>query len=201
MADDPQNPNPTPNPNPDPAPSDPPANPEPAAKTFTQADIDRVVQQRLARERKEWEAKLDEERKQASMSEAEKLKAQVTAAEAKATEAANLAAQRVIRAEAKLHAVALGIKPERADMALRLADLSGVELGDDGEPDAGAIKTALEKVLADLPELKGAANGAVGGGSNPANGSGNATPDVKTMSSNDFAALQKRILNGERIAP
>jgi|SRR5690625_1519462 len=127
-------------------------------KAFTQADIDRILQQRLARERKQWETQMEEERKKAQMSVEERLKAEKEEAEARAQEAHNTANQRLISAEAKVQAVALGVKPERVEYALRLADLSDVDMDDDGNPDAAAIKAALDVVLNDLPELKGTTN-------------------------------------------
>lgn len=95
-----------------------------------------------------------DERKKAEMSETDKLKADKEAAEKKAVDALAAANQRAISSEARVQAVALGIKPERIQHAMRLADLSGVTVDENGEPDVVAIKSALEAVLKDLPELK-----------------------------------------------
>jgi len=130
--------------------------PKSDVKTITQEELDRIIQQRLQRERKKWEQQIEEERRKAAMTEAERLKAEKEEAERKAQEAQAAAHRRIIQAEAKAQALALGVRPERLEYALRLADLSEVEVGDDGEPDAAAIKAALEKVLNDLPELRGA---------------------------------------------
>jgi len=67
------------------------------------------------------------------------------------------------KADAKLQAAALGIKPERVDFALKLASIDAVEVKD-GVVDSAAIKAALETVLKDLPELKGVAVPPSGGG-------------------------------------
>jgi hypothetical protein len=67
------------------------------------------------------------------------------------------------KADAKLQAAALGIKPERVDYALKLANIDAVEVKD-GVVDNAAIKAALEAVLKDLPELKGVAVPPAGGG-------------------------------------
>ena len=131
--------------------------PTDGGKTFTQEELDRLIQQRLQRERRKWEQQLEEERRKAAMTEAERLKVEKEEAERRAKEAQAAANRRIIEAEAKVQAVALGIKPERVAYALRLADLSGVEVDDNGNPDTDAIKAALEAVLKDLPELKGAA--------------------------------------------
>jgi len=127
--------------------------PKSDVKTITQEELDRIIQQRLQRERKKWEQQIEEERRKAAMTEAERLKAEKEEAERKAQEAQAAAHRRIIQAEAKAQALALGVRPERIEYALRLADLSEVDVGDDGEPDVAAIKAALEKVLNDLPEL------------------------------------------------
>lgn len=137
--------------------------PKSDVKTITQEELDRIIQQRLQRERKKWEQQIEEERRKAAMTEAERLKAEKEEAERKAQEAQAAANRRIIQAEAKAQALALGVRPERLEYALRLADLSEIEVGDDGEPDAAAIKTAIEKVLNDLPELRGAATPAKSG--------------------------------------
>jgi len=127
----------------------------PGGKTFTQEELDAIIQRRLARERKQWEQQLEEERKKAAMTEAERLRAEKEEAERRAQEAQQQAAQRLVQAEAKVVAVELGVKPDRIPYVLRLADLSGVDVGDDGVVDAKALRDAIEAVLRDVPELKG----------------------------------------------
>jgi hypothetical protein len=67
------------------------------------------------------------------------------------------AKQTVLRLSAQAAASALGIKPERVPYALKLADLSGVEVGDDMTADPQAVTAAVKKVLDDFPELAGQA--------------------------------------------
>lgn len=62
----------------------------------------------------------------------------------------------LVRASAQAAAVQLGVRPERVDYALKLANLSGVEVGEDMAVDGDAVAAALKKVLDDLPELAGA---------------------------------------------
>lgn len=131
--------------------------PTDGGKTFTQEDLDRLIQQRLQRERKKWEQQLEEERKKAAMTEAERLKAEKEEAERRAQEAQASANQRLLQAEAKVVALELGVKADRIPYVLRLADLSDVEVGDDGNIDAKALRDAVEAVLRDLPELKAVA--------------------------------------------
>lgn len=159
----------------DPEPDNPPTgggnDPEPGStgnkgKLFTQEELDAIIAKRLARERRQWEQQLEEERKKAAMTEAERLRAEKEEAERRAQAAIEAANQRAIRAEARVQAAALGVRPERLDYVLRLLDLSEIEVGEDGTPDAGAIKQAVEQLLRDLPELKGS-TGSVGTGTNP----------------------------------
>ncbi len=62
--------------------------------------------------------------------------------------------RRGLMAEAKLAAVSLGVPAARAPYAAKLADLSGVPVDEDDGPDLAAVKSAVKKVLADIPELK-----------------------------------------------
>src|SRR5690606_30749699 len=130
---------------------------------FTQEELDRLIQQRLQRERKKWEQQLEEERRKAQMTEAERLKAEKEEAERRAKEAEAAANQRLIQAEAKVVALELGIKPERVAYAIRLANLSDVEVGENGKVDTKALKAALEQVIKDIPELKGTSTPAKSG--------------------------------------
>lgn len=133
-----------------------------------QAELDRIVAERLSRERKKVEkfadyddikAKLSEfekaeaERKQSEMTaaerlEAEKAEAQRIAEEAKAErdKALTAANQRLINAEFKTLAREANVPAERLAAALKLADLSGITVGDDGEPAgvADAVKALVE---------------------------------------------------------
>lgn len=57
------------------------------------------------------------------------------------------------KSEAKVQALSLGVKPERIDFLLKLADLDSVEV-DNGAVDSGAVKNALELIVKDFPELR-----------------------------------------------
>ena len=130
--------------------------PTDGGKTFTQAELDAIIAKRLARERKAWEQQLEEERRKAAMTEAERLRAEKEEAERRAQEAQQQAAQRLVQAEAKVVAMELGVKPDRIPYVLRLADLSSVDVDENGQVDATALRAAIEAVLRDVPELKGA---------------------------------------------
>lgn len=125
----------------------------PGGKTLTQEEFDRAITARLARERKAWEKTLEEEKAKAKMTEAEKLKAEKEEADKRAADVKTSADKRIINAESRIQAAAMGVSPERLSHVLKLTDLSAVEMGEDGEPDAKSIKAALEKVQKEVPEL------------------------------------------------
>lgn len=60
------------------------------------------------------------------------------------------------KSEAKVQALNLGVKPERIDFLLKLADLTAIEVND-GVVDSLAVKSSLESIVKDFPELKAAA--------------------------------------------
>jgi hypothetical protein len=132
-------------------------------RTFTQAELDDQIGKRLARERKKWGDDQAAEAEKAKMTEAERLKADKAEADKAAKESQLKASQRIIRSEARIAFSAAGVKPDRLDYALRLADLSGVEVGEDGEPDLKAIHGIVQQVTKDLPELVAAGGGNAGG--------------------------------------
>lgn len=152
-----------------PADPNPPANPEPE-KTFNQAEVDRIVAERLARDRKGREdyddikaklaelEKAEEERKKAEMTAAERLEAEKAAAlkaaeEAKAErdKALEAANKRLINAEFKTLAREHNIPADRLSAALKLADLSGVIVDDDGN--AQGVEDAVKSLIEANPYL------------------------------------------------
>lgn len=130
-------------------------------KTFTQADVDRLMAQRESRDRdklrKELEpelrAKLEAEAKTAALKEQEQFKPLYEAEQAKAAKAeADLAAQaelardRLLRAEVRVAAAQLNVV-DPTD-AYRLLDVAAVTYDDAGEP------TNVEALLKALVEAK-----------------------------------------------
>lgn len=114
-----------------------------ADKTFTQADLDRVVADRVNRERAKYSDYNDLKRfKQGAMSDQEK--AIEDAKQAGRTEALTSTGARLARAELK--AAAAGRVPEaQLTGFLQYADLSKF-VGADGEPDERAIKAAIDQL-------------------------------------------------------
>ncbi|OMD07817.1 phage scaffolding protein [Paenibacillus odorifer] len=150
-------------PDPDPAPD----------KTFTQVELDLIVADRLARERKKAEkfADYDElktkltaleqaeaERAKADLTEAERLTADLEAARIKAQEAEERGAaaittanKRLINAEFKALAREKNVPADRLAAALKLADLSSAAV--DNEGNTVGVKEAVEALIAAEPYL------------------------------------------------
>ena len=121
-----------------------------AEKKFTQADIDRVVQDRLARERQRYsdyddlKAKVD-----AQKSEAEKA---VEAARAEgAKEVAAKYQRRLFEAEVRSHAAALKFR-DAGDALSVFGDSEGL-VSDDGSVDGAAIQKRLSEIASQKPYL------------------------------------------------
>lgn len=161
----------TPDPTPDPVPDAPEGEQPPAAEVETvtlpaaelQARIDAAVQSRLARERRKFEEEQQQAAERAKMDETQRLAAEKADAEKAAAEAQAAADARIIRTEAKVAAIAAGVPAERIDAFLRVVDLAEVTVVD-GDPEAEALKTAIEAALTAVPEFKGAPPAAPSGG-------------------------------------
>jgi hypothetical protein len=112
-------------------------------KTFTQADLDRIVADRVAREKAKYADYGDLKKKAAAaMSEHDKALAE---AEQRGRSAA-LGAAGTRLAKAELRAAAAGVVAREAlDGFLEYADLSRF-VGEDGEPDDKAITAAIKKL-------------------------------------------------------
>ena len=148
------------------------------AKTFTQAEVDAMIEKRLARERKKYQQGTPAT---AQATEGEGTDPVATTVEVDVTEdarqqAANIIAQanqRLIAAIAQSEATKLNINPDYIADAVRLADLSAVKVNDDGTVDTKSITTALEAVLTRMPILKATTETPVGGFKVGGQGSGN----------------------------
>ena len=141
-------------------------------KTFTQAEVDAMIEKRLARERKKYT-------QQGNNTAQESTEVQTTATEGAGTTQVEVdvtedarqqaqaiiaqANQRLIQAIAQSEATKLNINPEYVADAVRLADLSAVKVNDDGTVDAKSITTALEAVLERMPVLKATTEAPAGG--------------------------------------
>lgn len=145
----------------DPPAADPPADPP---RTFTQEQVDRIVQDRLARAKtqppddyddlKAKAAKLDEI-EQANKTELDKALERAEKAEAERLQALEKANRRLIQAAVLAEAAAQNtIKPEHMH---RLIDTGEVTVGDDGQ--VTGVKEAVEGFLKANPEYVGSPAG------------------------------------------
>jgi hypothetical protein len=138
--------------------------------TMTQAELDTLIKRekgRVAKKYADYDEKAqrlaeleqaEEDRKKAAMTEKERLEAEKaeaarTSAEAlesakKVQEAAN---QRVIKAEFRTLARELGVRADALDDALKLADLSGITVDDDGN--AVGVKDVVDALVKAKPYL------------------------------------------------
>ena len=144
-------------------------------QTYTQEDLDKIVTERTGRAEKsalksffqqkgltEDEAnaaieaykKTKAEQAEASKNDAKAQADRADAAEKSAQEAIAKANAVLIKANAQIQAANLGVKSNKLDYVVKMADLTKITIDDDGNPDEAAIKAAVEQVLKDVPELK-----------------------------------------------
>jgi hypothetical protein len=159
----------------DPPKADPPTDPpKDEGPKFTQADLDRVIGERLSAEQAKWQKKLDDAQALAGKSETDKLTIERDQATQRAQEATQKAAERVAKTEAKVAAIAAGARPDRLDAIIRTADLTGAVK--DGDVDEAAVKAAVEKVLGDFEEWKAKPGGPTQSGGELNGGGGDGKP-------------------------
>lgn len=142
-------------------------------KTFTQAEVDTMIKERLARERKKYAqqgtnntAEGTTEGQTADTQGTGTNQVEVDVTEDARQQAAAIIAQanqRLIQSIALAEATKLNINPSYVADAVRLADLSKVVVNDDGTVDTKSVTTALEAVLERMPVLKTAAEAPAGG--------------------------------------
>jgi len=146
-----------------------------AKQSYTQEDLDKIVAKRVERAEKSvlksfyQQQGLTEEEANAAIAEYKKTKAEkaeaskndakaqadrADAAEKSAQEAIARANAALIKANAQIQASNLGVKSNKLDYVVKMADLTKIDFDDDGNPDEAAIKAAVEQVLKDVPELK-----------------------------------------------
>lgn len=130
----------------------PPADPPAFAAITTQADLDRIIGTRLAREREKYadyddlRAKAAEHDKALEAAKSDHEKAVEAARKEGESSALERANARLVSAEAR--ALAAEARFRNTGLAVRGIDLADVKVGDDGTVDAEAIKAKL-KALSD----------------------------------------------------
>lgn len=137
---------------------------------FTQADLDRHINERLTREREKYKdyddlKKKVEDADTASKSESEKLLERATKAETRAKEVERESKLATARLQAATIAGELEFDAKRLDKVLRL-----IEITEDST--AESLKVSLEALKKELPELLTKKSAPNSGASNPARGDG-----------------------------
>lgn len=132
-------------------PADPPRNDPPAYKPpATQDDLNRIIGERVAREREKFsdyadvKAKADAHDKIVAANQTEHEKALTAARDEGKAEVRTAANTRLVSAEAR--ALAAEQRFRNPSLAVRALDLKDVAVNDDGEPDKDAIKAKLKEL-------------------------------------------------------
>lgn len=159
-----------------------------SGKTYSEEEAERIAKDRADRAEKaalrsyfqqkgytqdevEGLIKDHKEKKEKEKTDLQKEKDRADAAEKASKTALETANQRLIAAEFKVLATQEGI--QYVDDALKLADLSSIEVDDKGEIDSKAVKKIVEQLKKDKPFLVGeSGGGSLGSGSKPGGGSG-----------------------------
>lgn len=168
-------------------------------KTFTQAQLDQVIADRLTRERAKFADHADlvkakeelDALKAAGQTEQEKAvaTARKEAEAAARSDERSKADTRILKAEVKALA---GTKFASPTDALALLDLTGLKVGDDGEVDEKAITARLEQLLKDKPYLAAGTASAGGAGGLGNLGQGSRTAAGQGTAKERAAAVAER---------
>ncbi|MCQ4363052.1 hypothetical protein KQR54_18305 [Mycobacterium gordonae] len=183
-----------------------------AGKTFTQAELDAKIADRIARERKKYEGfddikaerdrlKAEEDaRKAAELTETQRLQAEkenaerdAAAAKESATKAKEAANKRVIDSE--IRSIARSLNAIDAGDVLSFVDKSAITIDDDGN--VSGVEAAVKAVLAVKPYLAKAPVGAdAAGGGNPGR-----TGDKSELAAKEaeLTELKKRAVGDRRL--
>lgn len=158
-----------------------------AVNAEVQRQLSAAVTPKLSAARSKWENDLK------AFAEAENLTAEQQAAAARqAAETERDAARREaltarVESTASRQALTAGVKPDRVDALLRLADLTDLDtLGPDGTVAADAVKAVIDQTLAQYPEFKAGPTPPAQSGGEPG-GSG----DQKIWTRAEIAELAK----------
>jgi len=174
---------------------------QPPEKSFSQAELDKIIAERLKREREKYAdygdlqkaaAKLAEI-EEANKSELEKLQERAARADAQRDEALARANERLMRAA--FVAEAAGQNVAHPEDAYMLADLSGVEISDDGAV-AGVKEAVKALVEAGRLVIKKQPAPSLNGGA----GGGQPSGDTVTLSEEQLKVAQQMGLKPEEYA-
>lgn len=124
-----------------------------------------AVRPKLDAERQKWEADLKALAEAENQTAEERARSEAEQARREADEVIAKANERLVAAVAREVALDAKANPARVDALLRLADLSDVTVGDDGQVDRKAAAAAVTKALDEYPEFRAGATAATNGAS------------------------------------
>ncbi len=164
--------------------------------TLTQAELDAQINARLAKAQKQWQDKAEADAAAAAMTETERLKAEKDQAIKDAADKVKGANAKLVGADARVQAVAAGVKSERVALFLKNVDLSDIEVDDDGNFDEAKVKAAVQATLDLLPEFKGSTAPAGSSGGDHTGGTGKkwTREEVGKLSAEEFAKNETEIM-------
>ena len=176
-------------------------------KKFSQADMDKVVQERLNRENKKFQKQIDDLKKQFTAggdgegnANAEGTQSNTEGNNDEVQKLIATANQRLLEATALAEATKLGVDPKYVADVVRLADLSTVEIGENGAIEGGAVSAKIDEVLKRVPVFKQTAENSggfkIGGDNSKKQSGGNSWNNSNT---NSGPGTVKRWNKGNRI--
>lgn len=180
-----------------------PNNPDPTEKTFTQADVDRMIADRLKRAKPEPPADYAELQEKATklaaleaaqLTEQEKQQRQAQEAEQKATAAearARAAEERAAAALRRSEVISAATRAGAVDPAavFALIDPSAVTVGDDGQ--VTGAEEAVKALLDEKKYLVGQPPTPTPGGADGGHRPSPTAPDIDSMSMEQYIAARK----------
>jgi len=170
----------------------PPADPPAPGKTFTQEDVDKLIAARVKRAEAEARKSVEDEAKKAAMSAEDKLKAELESAKQDSQKVVERANRMLVQAKAESVAAALGATGENAEAVIKLADLSAIEVNEDGSVDLAAITAAITQVKGKFGALFTPAGTQRSGGDMNAQGNGKRVyteAQIAAMTASEFAEV------------
>ena len=164
-------------------------------RVYSQADIDRIVNERALRLTHQKYADYDDLKTKAAefdkLAEQNRTEAEKAIAAARAegkSEAQKAANDRLLKADVR--ALAAGKLADPAD-AVRLLDLSQFTVGEDGETDEKAIAAAIDQLVKDKPYLAAKPTGFQGTGDGGARSNGSGPKQVTEQEFNAMTPEQR----------
>lgn len=167
--------------------------------SMSQADFDALISKKIGQARKGWDKEILDAAETAALDEAGKARKERDDAQAAADQKSAGADQKLVTAEAKVVALDLQVNPKRVDALVRLAGLQAADLVEGGQVDTAEVKRALEKVLADYPEFKGATSAGASSTDHNSNSGGSkkrswTRAEIAAMTPAEFAEHEEQIM-------